>query len=143
MIYKRNLNLDRLSPKEKYVAEEILFHILVKHMFELYEDATKVMSLIDALCTVFGCNRSVILKATLKSTQIIPSRNTILILLYRAGLTVKEITDLMRVSSRTLYDILHVYKENPYPIELVKYSVLEHNEIILFLKEFNLLKELI
>lgn len=132
-----------LTKEEQYAAEEIIFHVLINRLFKQYEDTVVVLDMIDALCIPFKCNRSIILNAAIKSTQHTPSRSIMIVLLYKANLPMMYISKLLRTSTKTLYQVINTYKADPYPIDAIKYSLVEHREIIVFLKEFNALKELI
>jgi hypothetical protein len=142
-MFNRWTSVKKLSVKERYIAEEVVFNLLIHNLIKQYEDVTTILELLSILSDVFKCNKKIILRTAIKSTELPYSRSTITITLYRAGVPINDIAQHIGVSSKTIYRIVQSYKQNPYELTVANFSKEEHTEIVLFLKQFYELKELI
>lgn len=132
-----------LTPAEQQRFDEIEFYLNIQHIFSVCGTQQATYELIEILCRI--SDASITLIKTLTSnihainSQIAPLKDELVVMLYRNGMTLKNIEKHARTSSRSIYRYIERYYEeaNKEFFPRIKEDYITH------IKKFNeLMKEL-
>jgi hypothetical protein len=98
---------------------EIRFYMILKDLFQ--KPNLNTLLLIENLAPVFHYNQDIVLDLARtiymrKPTEIVPTKQEMLVTLYRLDMSVKDIIKKMRTHSATLYDALRRYTDDFQPM---------------------------
>lgn len=126
--------VSKISDSERVRIEEITFCKFIERLFGLNSNPTKVYGFFEVICTLSGCDLSLINDAiSIVMTQdrrYVPSREEHVILLSHAGVPIRKILTTAHVTQRDYYSIINM--EEP-PDILPKFRPAVYIEIIKFL----------
>jgi hypothetical protein len=146
MYGRRNYRFDTLTKKEHLRFNEVLFFLLIDRLLKLFADYTTTFNFIEATSNMFLCNPIIIHKTVTKIIQrdmsYLPRDHEMIIILYRAKLSIRDIMKLTDFSFDAIYKVVNMEKNDVSPIE-PKATVEEDKEIKKFLLGFRKLKEVI
>lgn len=106
-----------LSRVEEQRFAEIEFYLNVKHIFNVCGNQQATYELIEVLCRI--CDASITLIKALTSninainSQVKPYKDELAVMLYRNGMTLRNIEKHAKISTRTIYRYIEQYYEEP------------------------------
>lgn len=133
-------SLNTLTPLEQQRYREIEFYLFIENLLEKYNRSAIIYSIVESLAELFSCNVT-ILKTLIQSinnvsSTIIPDRAELGIMLYKKGVPVRKIRDIINMHPQTLYRHIEQYKKDPIEF-LPKLDVEVREQIIQFLDRIN------
>ena len=107
-------NLKQPSYPELDRLVEIKFYLFISYLLDKYNQSVIIYDIVDTLANLFGCNitllRSIVQGINTKSSAIIPDKEEMGVLLYRAGMSIRRIRITTKIHPQTLYRMLKAYK---------------------------------
>lgn len=102
-----------LSVVEEERLIEIEFYLFVTHLLETYNRSILSIDVIESLAQLFNCNITFLKKLTQeiynKTSVIIPSRQELIITMYRTNVSARKIRSQFNIHPQTMYRYLNEY----------------------------------
>lgn len=103
-----------LTDVEKERLVEIDFYMFVKHLLESYNHSILSTDVIESLAQLYNCNITLLKRLAHEiyngTSPLIPSKQELVIMLYKEGLTIREIRRITGAHPQTVYRYLDVYE---------------------------------
>lgn len=95
---------------------EINFYRFIKHLLDSYNNSILSLDVIESLAQLFNCNITLLKRITQEiyngTSIIIPTKQELVIMLYKAGVPVRKIRKETGAHPQTVYRYLEEYKLN-------------------------------
>lgn len=115
---------------------EINFYLFVHHLLDTYNKSVLATDVIEALAQLYNCNITFLKKLThdiyANNSEIIPSKQELVIMLYKSGMPVRRIRDVTGIHPQTVYRYLEEYITNGQ----FEYQYRLEDEYLIILKSF-------
>jgi hypothetical protein len=129
-----NLKPITLSEKDRLI--EIEFYLFISYLLDKYNKSAVLYDIIDTFAELFGCNKTILHNIMLgiynRTSIIIPDKEELAVILYKSGMSTRNIRNITKIHQQTLYRILNLYKLNGQ----LEFGSRLDEEIFLQVKEF-------
>ncbi len=129
-------NLKPLTIPEEDRLIELEFYMFISYLLEKYNQSVIIFDIVDTLANLFGCNivqlRAIVQGINGNTSAIIPDKEELGILLYKSGMSIRQIRSLTKIHPQTLYRLIDTYKKNGQ----LEFTPRLDEEIFLQVKEF-------
>lgn len=102
-----------LTESEKDRLIEIDFYLFVKHLLNKYNNSILALDIIEALGQLYNCNITALKQLALgiynKTSLLIPSKQELIVLLYKEGNTLNRLRSKLNIHPQTVYRMLGQY----------------------------------
>lgn len=108
-------NIKPLTELEQDRLIEIDFYLFIKHLLDAYNQSIITLDIIETLGHLFNCNITTLKQLALaiynKNTLLIPSKQELIVLLYKEGNTLNRLRTKLKIHPQTVYRMLQLYLE--------------------------------
>lgn len=102
-----------LTEAEQDRLIEIDFYLFIQHLLNSYNHSVLSIDVIESLAQLFNCNitflKRIAQEIHAQTSPLIPSKQELMIMMYRTNMSTRNIRDKFRVHQQTLYRYLDEY----------------------------------